>query len=44
METSLVIDTLNKVVKTSGVAEGLILHSDLGSQYTSEEYEKRLKS
>lgn len=44
METSLVLSTLNKAITVQGTNEGLILHSDLGSQYTSNEYEKTLKN
>lgn len=38
METRLVIETLQDSLSTRTVADGLILHSDRGSQYTSKEY------
>jgi transposase InsO family protein len=44
METGLVLKTLTHAIETHGKAEGLILHSDLGSQYTSVEYEKCLET
>ena len=34
METRLVIETLQDSLSTRTVADGLILHSDRGSQYT----------
>lgn len=43
MTVDLVLDTLTKAIQRYGRNEGLILHSDLGSQYTSEEYEKALE-
>lgn len=43
METELVLKALNSAIKTRGVAGGLILHSDQGSQYTSIEFQKYLK-
>ncbi len=42
MTDDLVIDALNKANINRGVKEGLIFHSDLGSQYTSNDYEKLL--
>lgn len=44
MDRSLVIQTLKDAVETQGKADGLIIHSDLGSQYTSDDYEKCLES
>jgi len=44
MTTELVLDTLNKAVKQQSIKKGLIIHSDLGSQYTSHEYAQRLQS
>lgn len=38
METGLVIDTLQDALSTRSIKEGLILHSDRGSQYTSNDY------
>jgi len=38
METRLVIETLRDALSTRTAADGLILHSDRGSQYTSKEY------
>jgi len=43
MTTQLVLDTLNDAIFKVGSGKELILHSDLGSQYTSNEYEKRLE-
>lgn len=40
MTTDLVIKALNNAYETQNPDEGLILHTDLGSQYTSEEFEK----
>ncbi len=42
MTTDLVLDTLEKAVQAQEVTTDLILHSDLGSQYTSYPYEARL--
>lgn len=45
MDCSLVIQTLIKdAVETQGKADGLIIHSNLGSQYTSDDYEKCLEN
>lgn len=44
METSLVIETLQAALSTRSIKEGLILHSDRGSQYTSNEYNVFLKN
>jgi hypothetical protein len=35
-----VIKTLQNAYKTQNPAEGLILHTDLGTQYKSEEFQK----
>jgi len=43
MKTELVLDTLVKAIQQEGVPEGLILHSDQGSQYTSLEYNAALE-
>lgn len=43
MTTDLVENTLEQAIQIKGVQEGLILHSDQGSQYTSDSYEKLLK-
>ncbi|PAD66028.1 IS3 family transposase, partial [Bacillus sp. 7586-K] len=40
MVTDLVIKALNNALDTQHPSEGLILHSDLGSQYTSEDFQK----
>lgn len=44
MDTSMVLSALDQAVKTQKPAEGLILHSDRGSQYTSHEYRSKLAS
>ena len=44
MTANLVIKALNNAVCNRGVEEGMIFHSDLGSQYTSNDYEKLLKT
>ncbi len=44
MTAELVIQALNNAVCTRGIKEGLIFHSDLGSQYTSNSYEELLKT
>lgn len=43
MTTDLVTQTLEKAVQVRGASEGLILHSDQGSQYTSQEYHQLLE-
>ena len=43
METRLVIETLQDSLSTRTVADGLILHSDRGSHYTSKEYNDYLE-
>ena len=42
MTAELVIEAFEKAKRERGVIKGMIFHSDLGSQYTSKEYEKRL--
>ena len=42
MTKSLVIDALNEACLRRNSKNGLILHSDRGSQYCSEEYQKEL--
>ncbi len=42
MTAELVIAAFNQAEITRGVTEGMIFHSDLGSQYTSNEFEKLL--
>ena len=42
MTSELVISAFRKAKAARGVTEGMIFHSDLGSQYTSKEYEKML--
>lgn len=44
MTTELVIKALDNADSTQQPAKGVILHTDLGSQYTSEEFEKEVKS
>lgn len=43
METRLVLETLQDALNKWTVADGLILHSDRGSQYTSKEYNDYLE-
>ena len=43
MTTKIVIDAFEKAKTNRNIEEGLIFHSDLGSQYTSNEYETLLK-
>ena len=43
METRLVIETLQDALSKRTVADGLIIHSDRGSQYTSKEYNDYLE-
>ena len=42
MISELVISAFEKAKAARGITEGMIFHSDLGSQYTSKEYEKIL--
>lgn len=42
MTSELVISAFEKAKAARGVTKGMIFHSDLGSQYTSNEYEKLL--
>lgn len=44
MDTTIVLSALDQAVKTQKPTEGLILHSDRGSQYTSHEYRSKLTS
>lgn len=44
MRTELVTSALKQAVGRTGAKEGLILHSDRGIQYASNEYQKLLKS
>ncbi len=44
MDTSLVLKALDNVMITQKPAEGLIIHTDRGSQYTSNEYRKAIES
>ena len=44
MTADLVIQALNNAVCNVGIEEGMIFHSDLGSQYTSNDYEELLKT
>ena len=43
-QTPLVIDTLNEALKLRGYPEGVIVHSDQGSVYTSYAYQKLIKA
>ena len=43
MTTDLVIRTLKKAIRVRGTSRGLLLHSDQGSQYTSQEYNQFLE-
>jgi putative transposase len=43
MTTELVLQALENAIDVQQPDEGLILHTDLGSQYTSEDFEKALK-
>lgn len=43
MTADLVVTAFEKAKAKRSIAEGMIFHSDLGSQYTSNEYEKLLK-
>ena len=42
MTSEIVIEAFNKAKQERGITKGMIFHSDLGSQYTSKEYEKIL--
>lgn len=42
MTAALVIEAFRKAKTERGITKGMIFHSDLGSQYTSKEYEKIL--
>lgn len=43
MTTELVLQALANAIDVQQPGEGLILHTDLGSQYTSEDFEKALQ-
>ena len=43
MTTDLVNNTLEKAIQLRGASKGLLLHSDQGSQYTSQEYNQLLE-
>ncbi len=43
METSLVISALDMAITNRSIKEGLIFHSDRGSQYASHEFQLKLK-
>ncbi|WP_369333415.1 DDE-type integrase/transposase/recombinase [Lacticaseibacillus paracasei] len=42
MATDLVLKTLESAVKNRTITGDLIIHTDLGSQYTSDDYNQRL--
>lgn len=44
LDTSLVLKALDNAVTSQSPGKGLILHSDRGSQYTSKDYRKEVKS
>lgn len=44
MTTEIVEKALNDALLNRTIGKGLILHTDLGSQYTSNEYEEKLKA
>ena len=44
MTANLVIQALNNAICNRGIEQGMIFHSDLGSQYTSNDYEELLKT
>ena len=44
MTANLVTQALNNAICSRGIEEGMIFHSDLGSQYTSNDYEELLKT
>ena len=41
MDTDLVLKTLESAVKNRTITGDLIIHTDLGSQYTSDDYNQR---
>lgn len=43
MTTELIIKALENAYRTQRLGDGVIFHSDLGSQYTSDEFEKVIK-
>lgn len=44
MTTEIVEKALDDAILNRNIGEGLVLHTDLGSQYTSNEYEEKLKN
>uniref|UniRef100_UPI002ACE825E IS3 family transposase n=1 Tax=Sporosarcina beigongshangi TaxID=2782538 RepID=UPI002ACE825E len=44
MTTELVLQALTNAIEVQKPEEGLILHTDLGSQFTSEDFEKAVKA
>ena len=44
MDTSLVLKALENAITTQKPSQGLIIHSDRGSQYTSKEYRDAVES
>lgn len=44
MTTELVLQALTNAIDVQKPGEGLILHTDLGSQYTSEDFEKAINT
>src|SRR5699024_11167313 len=44
MTTELVLQALTNAIDVQQPKEGLIFHTDLGSQYTSEDFEKAVKT
>lgn len=44
MTTELVLKALDRAVKNTKIKDGCILHTDLGSQYTSEKYVEKAQS
>lgn len=44
MTTEIVEKALDDAILNRTIEDGLILHTDLGSQYTSNEYEEKLKA
>ena len=43
MTTDIVVDALNKAIQSQNPGENVIVHTDLGSQYTSKEFQEELK-
>lgn len=44
MTAELAVEALNNAILTQGTDKGLIVHTDLGSQYISNEFENKLNS